>query len=184
MLIQLSKKIKSFFLYDERGVSAIEFAFVAPILLSIYLGLSELTLGMIASRRSSHLAATVGDLTAQSEVLTNANIADIFEIGESLITPSAAGKSLQIRISNVTMSSTNQATIDWSDGSNIVSYSKGQVIPFIDTTQLAVGDSLIMTEVFYKFDSPIGNFLPISQTYDDIFFHHPRGGKAVERKAS
>ena len=65
------------FLADKRGVSAVEFALIAPILIMIYLALAELTLGMMASRRTSHLAATIGDLAAQSENLTDANITSI-----------------------------------------------------------------------------------------------------------
>ena len=78
------------FLADKRGVSAVEFALIAPILIMIYLALAELTLGMMASRRTSHLAATIGDLAAQSENLTDANITDLWSIGTSMMQPFSA----------------------------------------------------------------------------------------------
>ncbi|MCC7266817.1 MAG: pilus assembly protein, partial [Caulobacteraceae bacterium] len=37
---------------DIRGVSAIEFAFVAPVMILFYLGMAELTMGLMAERRS------------------------------------------------------------------------------------------------------------------------------------
>ena len=50
---------------DRRGVAAVEFALVAPVLIAAYLGMAELTLGLMTARQTSHLAATVGDLAAQ-----------------------------------------------------------------------------------------------------------------------
>jgi Flp pilus assembly protein TadG len=167
---------------DERGVSAVEFALVAPILIAAYLGLSELTLGMMASRRASHLAATIGDLAAQSETLNDANITDLYAIGASIMDPFVLGTSdLEIRITSVTMGADEKAKVDWSDAQNISPYSVGATISSIDTTQLAVGDSLMMTEVKYNFTSPIGNFLPMHPVFSDTFFHHPRNGTAVAR---
>lgn len=168
---------------DERGVSAIEFALIAPVLLVTYLGLSELTLGMMASRRASHLAATIGDLAAQSDTLTGANMTDLYEIGTSMLDPFATGTALKIRVSSVTMQSTGSATVDWSDGKNYTAYTAGTVISGITTTQLATGESLIMTEVQYNFTPPFGEFLPIGTTFTDKFYHRPRNGTKVTKTA-
>lgn len=175
------------FARDRRGVSAVEFALVAPILIVAYLGLAELALGMMASRRASHLAATIGDLAAQSETLTDANITDLFAIGTSMMDPFATGTNLKMRVTCVKMIS-SKATVQWSDVQNWTKNSG--VITTITTTQLAEGESLMMTEVEYNYQSPIGlfvgseyNFLP-SANFKDTFFHHPRNGAAVTRKAS
>ncbi len=168
------------FLHDRRGVSAIEFALVAPILIMAYLGLSELTLGMMASRKASHLAATIGDLAAQSETLSSANITDLFAIGTSMLQPFATtGKALKVRLTSVTMQSTNKATVDWSAVQNMTAYSKGAVISAITTSQIAQGQSLMMTEVEYDYTSPIGNFLPGQSAFKYTFYHHPRNGAMV-----
>jgi len=164
---------------DERGVSAVEFALVAPILIMAYLGLAELTLGMMASRRASHLAATIGDLAAQSENLTMANITDLYNIGTSMLDPFDAGTDLKICITSVTMASDNRAKVDWSEGHNVSPHTAGAVITTIDTTQLPVGDSLMMTEVSYDFVSPVGHFLPGTTRFSDVFYHHPRNGAMV-----
>ncbi|MCR6659287.1 MAG: pilus assembly protein [Asticcacaulis sp.] len=94
---------------DGRGVSAIEFALVAPVLILLYLGMAELTLGMMAARRVSHLAATVGDLAAQSQTLTPTNITDLWAIGANMLDPfPTSGTSLRIRLTSVTMQSTKK----------------------------------------------------------------------------
>jgi Flp pilus assembly protein TadG len=168
--------------HNNKGTAAVEFALIAPILIVLYLGLAELTLGMMAGRRAGHLAATVGDLTAQSESLTTANINDIFDIGASMLSPFPAGANLKIRISSVTMDASGQARVDWSDGKNMGPNAPGTVIAGITLTQLPKGESLMMTEVEYDYDSPVDNFLPGITTFKDKFYHNPRSGAMVIRK--
>lgn len=167
------------------GTAAVEFALIAPILIVLYLGLAELTLGMMASRRTSHLAATVGDLASQSESLTDANVSDIFDIGTSMLQPFAtSGTVLKIRLSCVKMSTSNKAEVQWSDGRNLTKYANNYVMTNITTTQLPQGESMIVTEVEYNYTSPFTQFLPTLTTFKDTFYHHPRTGTTVTRKTS
>ncbi|WP_443749169.1 TadE/TadG family type IV pilus assembly protein [Asticcacaulis solisilvae] len=167
------------FVDDRRGVSAVEFALIAPILIMIYLALAELTLGMMASRRTSHLAATIGDLAAQSENLTNANITDLWAIATSMMQPFDTGTILKMRLTSVTMGSDSKARVNWSQAQNMTPYTANAVITTISTSQIASGESLMMTEVEYDYTSPIGNFLPGTSKFTDTFYHHPRNGQAV-----
>ena len=170
------------FTRDDQGVSAIEFAFIAPVLILLYLGMAELTLGMMASRRVSHLAATIGDLAAQSQTLTPDNITDMWKIADSMLEPfSTSGTSLRIRLTSVTMSSekTPRPLVDWSQASNTTKYKKGDPVASITTNQIAVGESLILTEVEYDYDSPLGNFIKDGTVFKESFTHHPRNGEMV-----
>jgi len=169
---------------DKRGVSAIEFALVCPVLIVAYLGLVELTLGMMASRRTSHLAATIGDLAAQSESLNQANINDLWAIGSSMLQPFATGSNLKIRLTAVTMSTDKKALVTWSKASNETGYATGYEVKSITTSQISPGESLIMTEVEYDYDSPVGNFIKSGSKFTDTFYHHPRNGAAVTFSAS
>ena len=183
MLSRLARLVtlKAFF-KDKGGVAAIEFAFVAPILIAAYLGLAELTLGMMASRRTSHLAASIGVLAAQSETLSTANVNDLFAIGNSMMQPfSTTGTVLKIRLSSVKMDTDNKAKVVWSSGQNESGYTAGYVVNSITTDQIAVGESLIMTQVEYDYDSPLANFLPGNTKFTDTFYHHPRNGASVTK---
>jgi len=55
---------------DQRGVAAVEFAFIAPVMLIFYFGMVEISLAVEADRNLSHAASLVGDLTAQDPVVT------------------------------------------------------------------------------------------------------------------
>jgi len=168
------------FAKDGRGVSAIEFALVAPVLILLYLGMSELTLGMMASRRTAHLGATIGDLAAQSDSLTPANISDMWKIGTSIMQPFATDTQLKIRIASVTMQSTGKVTIDWGQQSNWQKLTLTDAeIKNITTAQIASGESLILTEVEYDYVSPIGIFFKSGTKFTDTFYHYPRNGSVV-----
>src|SRR5690606_24990997 len=56
---------------DERGVSAIEFAMIAPVLIVFYMGMTEFCQGFMAQKRMGHVSATVADLIAQEETITS-----------------------------------------------------------------------------------------------------------------
>ena len=171
------------FAADGRGVSAIEFALIAPVLILLYLGMSELTLGMMAARRVSHLASTIGDLAAQSDSLTPTNITDLWAISDSMLDPFPAGTALKIRLSSVTMQSNKVATVDWSQALIMTKYKKNDPIISITTDQIAPGESLILTEVEYDYDSPIhsplADFFKAGTMFKETFTHHPRNGAQV-----
>lgn len=50
---------------DRRGIAAVEFAMIAPILIVTYLGVLEVSQGFQASRKLSMLARTAADLASQ-----------------------------------------------------------------------------------------------------------------------
>ena len=50
---------------DKRGVSAVEFALLTPIILLIYVGVAEIGNLLTVERRVETVASTAADLTAQ-----------------------------------------------------------------------------------------------------------------------
>ncbi|KAK0342675.1 hypothetical protein LTR94_021434 [Friedmanniomyces endolithicus] len=74
---------------DETGVSAVEFALIAPVMILFYAGMVDLCQGYMAVRRTSHVAASVADLTAQSRDITKADIDNVFLVGPSIMAPFA-----------------------------------------------------------------------------------------------
>jgi Flp pilus assembly protein TadG len=117
---------------DEQGLAAIEFAFLLPLMLAIYLGIVELSNGLSASRKVDLVAHALSDLTGQitgggagsgQAAITDAEMQQIFLAGAALIAPLSATP-LTITISEVLItqnaSSAYQAQVTWS-----VSYNGG-----------------------------------------------------------
>ncbi len=170
------------FLRDHEGVAAIEFALVAPVLIIAYLGMADITLGLMAARKTSHLAATIGDLASQSDNLTASNISDLWTIGASMLSPFNTTVGLKMRLTEVEMNTNNQIVVMWSKStSNWSSDGLGvsTAFPAITPTQLPVNQYLIVTDVEYDYISPFGKFLPGTTVFTYTFYHHPRNGTQV-----
>ncbi len=117
---------------NEQGLAAIEFAFVLPLMLAIYLGIVELSNGLSASHKVDLVAHVVSDLTGQitgggagsgQAAITDSEMQQIFLAGAALIAPLSA-TSLTITISEVlitqNVAGAYQAQVTWS-----VSYNGG-----------------------------------------------------------
>lgn len=169
---------------DRRGVSAVEFALIAPIMILLYFGLAELCQALIAERKASHVASAVGDLTAQSESVTSAaagsgptSLVDIFNIGKSIMAP-YDNSTLQIRVSSVTSNVSAVPKVDWSVGYGGYAALSKQSTPTLPMT-LAAGDSIVMAEVKYSYNSGIGYALPKVQDFTEVFYLRPRRSDKV-----
>jgi len=62
---------------DNKGVAAIEFALVAPIMIAFYFGMSEIAMGIMADRNVSHATAVTADLATQLPVLNSLELSDV-----------------------------------------------------------------------------------------------------------
>ena len=69
---------------DTRGVSAVEFALLAPFMIALYLGSVQLTLGLTADRKVSQVANSVADLVTQDDFITDADLIDIYAAADAI----------------------------------------------------------------------------------------------------
>ena len=148
------------FTADQRGVSAIEFAFIAPILIVFYFGMAETCQLLIAKRRVSHAGAAVADLVSQTQTAstTRAALDDKLLAGRTIMTPFAATP-LTIKLSSVT------ARNPTAGGDPMVYWSypaggRAKDSTFRVATPLNAGESVIVAEVSYNYTSAIGYFIP------------------------
>jgi Flp pilus assembly protein TadG len=65
------------FLRDRKGVAAIEFALIAPIMIAFYFGLSEISMGISTDRQVTHATSVAGDLATQVTSMDRADIEDV-----------------------------------------------------------------------------------------------------------
>ena len=90
---------------DHRGVAAVEFAIILPLMLTLYLGGVELSQGLITTRRSTNVAEALSNLVAEQPVcsancLTDAGIADVFAAATAIMSPYSTA-SLKMTVSSV-----------------------------------------------------------------------------------
>ena len=73
----LSGSLTSRFAADRSGVSAIEFAFILPLMLALYLGGIELGDAYSVKRKVTRVTSSLSDLVTQSKAISDADIAAI-----------------------------------------------------------------------------------------------------------
>ncbi|RZJ44807.1 MAG: pilus assembly protein [Brevundimonas sp.] len=156
---------------DDRGISAVEFALLAPVVIAFYLGLSEFCQGYMAQKRMGHVASAVADLVAQEESVTKTNLDDIFDIGGLIMKPFSTS-TLKQRVSSVTRTG-NKVKVDWSRGDGLTALTKGAEIT-VPTDLLADGQSVIVSEATFDYDSPADYLMPGLTKFSHTYYLRPR----------
>jgi Flp pilus assembly protein TadG len=161
---------------DQRGVSAVEFALIAPLMLVFYFGLTELCQAMLAERRANHVASAVGDLITQREEISVTEINDVFKIGALVLAPFPEAD-LTVKITHVTADPKGKPFVDWSRGYRATpdGPNTAKTLPLV----INPNDSLLVTEVTYKYTSPFGYFVPKGITFNEKSYLRPRRSAKV-----
>lgn len=156
---------------DERGVSAVEFAMLAPVMIAFYFGMAEFCQGYMAQKRMGHVSAMVADLVAQEETVATTNLDDIFQIGGLIMKPFSIA-ALQQRVSSVTQTG-GVARVTWSRGSGMTPRPVDAVIA-MPPGLISDGESIIVSEATYDYDSPVDYLMPAVTRFSHIYYLRPR----------
>jgi Flp pilus assembly protein TadG len=126
-LITLRARIRRF-ASERSGASAIEFAFLAPILIAIYISSFEITAGYSVSQKTLKAAGSIADIVTRQETVNKAFLSEMIDAAESTIAPSPA-LGLKLKITGVTIDSSGNAKVLWSwNESGGVPYTKGSTV--------------------------------------------------------
>lgn len=109
---------------DKRGIAAVEFAFVLPLLLAFFFGLVETTQGFMASRKSGLLARTLADLASQATAIDNTERDNIFGAATSVMSPFTMPVGMSF--ASIVIDASNRATVCWVENRGMTtSYARG-----------------------------------------------------------
>ncbi|MEZ5953342.1 MAG: TadE/TadG family type IV pilus assembly protein [Hyphomonas sp.] len=165
--------------YNEDGVSALEFALIAPVLILIYLGAVELSLLMRVDRRVTSTSASLGDLTARLATVTDNDMGEMFQAAEVMMQPYNAGDA-RMRITSIVDDGDGNPKVDWSDAYNMDAYTPGATV-VVPAGIIPSPGSIVMAEVEYDYDSSFGYVIQTSKTISDKFYLRPRRVDKITR---
>lgn len=171
------------FTRDERGISAVEFALLAPILIFFYMGMSEFCGAFMAQKRMSHATSMVADLVAQEKAVTPSALSDISDIGGLIMKPFPS-TTLHTRVSSVTRTG-GVLKVDWSWGHGLAALRKDSTFTLppgvTDGADLvAENQSLIVSESSYEYVSIAKYIIPKPIKFSRFYFLRPRHTDKVE----
>ena len=167
---------------DENGVSAIEFALLLPLMVSLYLGAVEMSQGIAADRKVTLTARSIGDLVSQVSSINNTDMTNALNAAGAVMAPYPLGN-LKVTVSSVKIDANGNATVDWSDTLNGTARAKGSTVTLPAALNVA-STSLIWSEVQYNYKPVVGYVITGTLSLKDQIYMRPRLSDSVTRNAS
>jgi Flp pilus assembly protein TadG len=156
------------FVRDRRANAAIEFAFIAPLMLTMFFGLVEFSSAIASSRKVTLAARNLSDLVSQSSTVTNLDIDNFNETGKAIMTPYWTSDYVT-RVSEIWIDpATMTGKVKWSKGQGMADLAAGTTMP-VPTALNIAGSYLIYSEVNHKYVPAVGYVMssagiPLSDT--------------------
>lgn len=149
-------KTISLFANCRSGLAAVEFAFIAPIMILFFFGVIEGSAAYSASRKVLLSANTLADLVAQETSITKDNLDDLFTGMEDVIDERDIDVTFRV-VSVYLDTATGDVKVHWSrDSSGGVPYAAGSAYAGdVDASLLNDASSLVVAETLYNYASPI-----------------------------
>ncbi len=157
---------------DCRGASAVEFALIAPLMITLYLGGVEITQAVAIDRKTTLVAHTVADLVAQETNITNADMSDDLNASAAITSPYSTTK-LTVTVSRVDIDANGHASVNWSDTLNGTARAVGSSVTL--PSALAVANTtIIWGETTYTYQPMFGTVIKQTLTLGDQIYMRPR----------
>ncbi len=181
MIASHTPRVVKKFLSNVEGLAAVEFSFIAPIMLVLFFGVVEGSDALSASRRVTLSANTLADLVAQESQITGADLDDIFVGMADIVTPQDANVDFQV-FSIIRDPVTENIVVDWSyDSTGASPSAQGDEFTNVpDATLLDNGATLIVTNVSFDYSSRISQFIFSNLTLERSATRLPRASIAVQ----
>ena len=160
---------------ERKGVAAIEFAMIFPMMVVLFLGSVEFSEGLTIDRRVTQIASSTADIVAQYEQLTPANVDAIIQIGKELLGGEDPGP-LRVLVVSVSTDVNGNATVDWArdETGNNGGLNAGDPYTGLPDGLLGALSSVIISKVHYNYVPPISHYIHNGIDLAETFYLRPR----------
>jgi Flp pilus assembly protein TadG len=155
---------------DQRAVSAVEFALLAPMMIGLYLGGVEISEGISVDRKVTLAAGAVANLAAQTATLSTADMTNVLDATTTIMAPYSAAP-LKITVSCINIDANKVATVKWSVTRNGTLKSGSVTLP--SALQVA-NTQLLFGEVSYTYTPTVGHVIKSAINLSDTMYMAPR----------
>jgi Flp pilus assembly protein TadG len=176
--LSLSQKLATF-AKDKRGVSAVEFAMLLPLMVTLYLGTVEISQGVGIDRKVTLTTRTVADLASQVSSINNADMTNMLNASAAVIAPYDKSQ-LKVTVSAVTVDANGAAKVAWSDTLNGTKRAVNSPVT-LPTALNVPNTTLIWSEVSYSYKPTIGYVITGTLNLSDQIYMRPRLSDTVTR---
>lgn len=164
---------------DKRGVSAVEFALLSPLMIGLYLGGVEISQGVGIDRKVTLTAGAMANLAAQASSISNADMTNIMNAATAIMSPYSIS-TLKITVSCLAIDNNGVAKVTWSDTKNGTARAVNSVVT-IPAALAVKNTSIIFSEVSYTYQPTIGYVITGTLNLADTMYMSPRQSTTVAR---
>jgi Flp pilus assembly protein TadG len=173
LLLQRLKSLRR----DETGVSAVEFALLLPLMLSLYLGAVEISQAISIDRKVTMTSRAVADLASQEASVSSADMSNILNASSAVITPYDPAK-LQVTVSGISIDAAGKATIAWSCTLGGTAHAVGSSVTLPAALDVA-NTALIWGEATYTYTPAVNYVITGTLNLSDQIYMTPRLSNSV-----
>jgi Flp pilus assembly protein TadG len=164
---------------DQRGVSAVEFALLLPLMITLYLGGVEVSQAISIDRKVSLTARAVADLVARTTAVNAAEMTNILDAATTVTAPYSSAN-IKVKVSQVYIKADGSSTVDWGAAKNTSKRNKNDPVTVPSALKMAGKDSyLIWAEVEYGYKPTIGYVITGTLNLTDQIYMRPRMSDSV-----
>jgi Flp pilus assembly protein TadG len=172
------------------GLAAIEFAFIAPVLVTLLLGSVEIGNALECRQKVTVLASSAADLVAQTSSVSTSDLTNIFSAVTAIVYPFPQGTTT-IVISSIMSDGKGGGYVAWSKAQNGSALATNSTVtlpqPLMSTCTTSTSCtacaksacSVILAQVSYSYTSAIGKLFSKAVSMKDTFYAHPRKSTSV-----
>lgn len=166
------RKVLCRFTRDRRGISAVEFAFVAPLMVGLYLGCAEISSGLSASRKVTLTASTLVELAGQFSTISTSDMTNILNASAAIMSPFSASN-FNTTLSCLKIDKSGNTTVTWSATLNGRARGVGSAIT-IPSALAVPSTSLLLGEASYVYTPTVGYTITGTVNLSDLMYMRPR----------
>lgn len=147
---------------DQKGLAAVEFAILLPMMVTLMFGSVEIINMLGANQRVQNVAASLADVVSRDTEISNAEITGIWTASDTLMFPEDAAP-LQMRVSSISIIDATTARVMWSEGSGMSPRAANSIIA-LPAAMMNPGTSMILAETIYPYETLLGIITPSAVT--------------------
>lgn len=180
MLVSLRRRLfapglAARFRRHQKGVAAIEFAGILPLMLLMYIGTVEVGQAVAVNRRVTLVSRTLSDLVAQTTTMNTTDMNNVFVAANTVLYPFSTSNAKMV-VTSVKRIGANDFRVVWSRASGTGAVARTANTNVTLPTNLLVnnGDTVIMSEVAYNYTTVTQFFFKTGFTLNEITYMTPR----------
>lgn len=177
---RLASSLPSEFLRNNDGIAAIEFAFIAPVMLFMYFGMAEVASAITVDRQVSHSANVAGDLATQSETVSADEMSEIMTATMLVMgIPASKQGNVTIEIASYARAA-DDSIIEMGKAVLNGPFPESFNPALLDTRILSSTSGVVVARVNYTYEPLKLRYMPSDFDLREIFMLKPRKSANVE----